>query len=135
MRIINWNIRGLNDLNKCDKVKKILKDFNIDIALFQESKIENPNFRFFRRLGGFYIRHWVSLPAIGTSGGLLIGWRDNSFKLLRTINRRHSLHIILIKLSDNSIIYISNVYGPNSKIGHRVLWSECLDFRKFAPGQ
>ena len=57
MRIVSWNIRGLNDLNKCDKVKSFLKNFNIDIALFQESKIENPSLRFFRRLGGFYIRH------------------------------------------------------------------------------
>ena len=73
MRVISWNIRGLNDLSKCDKVRIFLKDFSIDIALLQETKIDCPDFRFFRRLGGFRFRNWVFLPSVGSSGGLMIG--------------------------------------------------------------
>lgn len=69
MRIIGWNIRGLNDLNKCDKVRAFFKDYLIDIALLQETKIEYPDFRFFRRLGGYHFRKWVFLPSMGSYGG------------------------------------------------------------------
>lgn len=66
MRIINWNIRGLNDLKKCDKVRVFFKDFSIDFALLQETKINCPDVHFFRRLGGYHFRKWVFLPSMGT---------------------------------------------------------------------
>ena len=64
----------------------------------------------------------------------MIGWRDSYFNLLQCIVKQHSLHVILINLSDNSLLNISNVYGPNSKINRRILWNECLEFRSFALG-
>lgn len=71
---------------------------------------------------------------MGSSRGLLIGWRDNYFKMLQCISKQHSLHIIFINLSNNSFLNISNVYGSNLKFEHRTLWKECLDFRPLAPG-
>lgn len=62
MRIISWNIRGLHDLNKCEKIRTFFKDYSIDIALLQETKIDCPDFRFFRRLGGYQLRKWAFLP-------------------------------------------------------------------------
>jgi len=50
MRIISWNVRGLHDLDKCDKIRAFFKDYFIDIALLQEMKMECPDFRFHRRL-------------------------------------------------------------------------------------
>lgn len=88
MRIISWNIGGLNYLNKCDKVRAFFKDYSIDIALLQETKIECPDNRFYRRLGGFHFRKWACLPSMGAFGGLLIGWRGNYFKMLQCISKQ-----------------------------------------------
>lgn len=39
MKIIGWNIRGLNDLNKCDKMRAFFKDYSIDIHSYMNLKL------------------------------------------------------------------------------------------------
>lgn len=38
MKILSWNIRGAGRQEKKGKIRKLLKERNVDIALFQETK-------------------------------------------------------------------------------------------------
>lgn len=39
MKVISWNIRGLNGLNKQDILRNLIRDQNPDIILVQETKM------------------------------------------------------------------------------------------------
>jgi len=43
IRIISWNVRGLNSPNKRGDVRWVLRNFCYDIAVFQETKMEEVN--------------------------------------------------------------------------------------------
>jgi len=59
----------------------------------------------------------MCLPSIDSAGSILIGWREFFFKSIQVTPKRHSIHIILSNLNDNPLLSVSNVYGPNTKIG------------------
>ena len=52
MIILNWNIKGLGDLNKRAMVRDFLYLFGIDVVAFQESIFCFPSFHLLRSIGG-----------------------------------------------------------------------------------
>ena len=41
LKILSWNVRGLNNPHKRDVVKNLLREWKCDIVCFQESKLDN----------------------------------------------------------------------------------------------
>ena len=39
LKILYWNVRGLNDRRKCSIVKNLLRDWKRDVICFQETKL------------------------------------------------------------------------------------------------
>jgi len=68
IKIVSWNVRGLNLLNKRGAVRWVLRNFCYDIAILQESKMEVVNLPIFVSLWGhcFYsFVDWLVLPSGG----------------------------------------------------------------------
>jgi exonuclease III len=39
-KILSWNVRGLNEMNKRLRVRNLLKEWKADIVCLQETKLE-----------------------------------------------------------------------------------------------
>jgi len=79
MIILNWNIKGLGDLDKKAKVRDFLQLFGIDMVALQESKLCSPSFNVLRSIGCSRINEWAVLDSLDASGGQLIGWNGIFF--------------------------------------------------------
>ena len=74
INIISWNVRGLNCPNKRGDVKWVLCNFRSDIAILQETKIEEVNLSTAISLWGHRSVDWVVLPSVCRSRGVVIIW-------------------------------------------------------------
>lgn len=83
MNIISWNVRGLGRPTKRFLVKDFLNLHFVDVCCLQESKLEDISGTLWREIGGPRLDKFVFLPAIGSSGGIIVGW--NSVLLSGTV--------------------------------------------------
>ena len=67
-------MRGLICPNKRGDVKWALRNFRCDIAILQETKIEEVNLSTVISLWGHRSVDWVVLPSVGRSRGVVIIW-------------------------------------------------------------
>lgn len=96
VKLLNWNVRGLNSSRKKQILGDIISKENIDIVFIQETKVENFSQRGLRKISSrIDIWHW--LPANGRSGGILFGGDSNKIKILRWEAHRFCLDILKIK--------------------------------------
>ena len=79
VKVLAWNVRGLNRPNKRWDVKWVLRTFACDVAILQESKLEvvsRPiaiSLWTVARLSGFTYLQWVAQEAL-LSFGILKFW-------------------------------------------------------------
>lgn len=74
MRIVTWNVRGINALNKRHHIKSQIENCGVDIVLIQETKLsDSKEEQLFKKW------HWnyTASQAIGVFGGLAILWKLN----------------------------------------------------------
>jgi len=74
VRIISWNVRGLNCPVKRGDVKWVLRRFACDVAILQETKMEEIGRDVVVSLWGRRRVQWLFLPSVGRSGGIIIMW-------------------------------------------------------------
>ena len=72
MRIISWNVRGLNCPLKRGSVRWVLRRYSCDVAILLESKLEGVNRQVVLSVWDRRQVKWISLPSIGRSGGINI---------------------------------------------------------------
>jgi hypothetical protein len=65
VKIISWNVRGLNDSGKRLRIKNMLKDWHANIICLQETKMELITTRTIRRLWRCQYVDWMFLGSIG----------------------------------------------------------------------
>ncbi|GMP60016.1 hypothetical protein CsSME_00023054 [Camellia sinensis var. sinensis] len=70
LKIVSWNVRGLND--KRVAMKAVLRSAKPDIVCLQETKMEVVGVELIREvLEGRFVE-WTFLPSLGTVGGVLL---------------------------------------------------------------
>ena len=74
LRLLSWNVRGLNNPQKREVCKNLLKEWRCDVVCLQETKLASSNFVFVRSLWGSPFVDWAVLDAVQTSGGVLLVW-------------------------------------------------------------
>ena len=74
LRLLSWNVRGLNNSQKIEVCKNLLKEWKCDIVCFQETKISSINVAFVWSLWGSPFIDWAILDVVQTSGGVLLIW-------------------------------------------------------------
>lgn len=72
IKILSWNVRGLNARDKRVVVKTLLKEWKADVACLQETKLRNVSREVVRELCGSRWVDWIHLDAIGAAGGVLV---------------------------------------------------------------
>jgi exonuclease III len=74
VKILFWNVRGLNDRDKWLQVRSLIKHWGADIICLQETKIELVSRSLVRSLWGIHHVDWMFLGSFGASRGVLQIW-------------------------------------------------------------
>ena len=74
VKIVPWNVWGLNELDKRLWVKHLLKGWKADIMSLQETKLGLISSRTLRSLWGCHYVDRLFLGSNGASGGILLMW-------------------------------------------------------------
>lgn len=75
MIILSSNFRGLGDPLKRSDVKDFFQLNKADGFCFQQSKLDNIDNAILRSLGGNNLVDWDYINAIGSTSGIMAGWK------------------------------------------------------------
>ena len=75
-------MRGLNDRDKIYLLKNFLRDWKCDLVCLQEMKLENVQLSHIRSIWGNHSVGFAALNAIGSTGGILVMWDENTGHLV-----------------------------------------------------
>ena len=64
LRILSWNVRGLNNSWKREVCKNLLKEWKYDVVCFQEMKVSSIDVAFVRSLCGSPFIDWAVLEVV-----------------------------------------------------------------------
>jgi exonuclease III len=110
MKIISWNIRGLNGRSK----QKLLRDLIIeeapDVVMLQETKCTSEEIN---RLLPYYWKQGgvVSIDATGTVGGLALLWNTNTVLLNNFCTTRWAITADYRLIGSDQPGHLTTVYG------------------------
>lgn len=108
LKVVSWNVKGLRIPNK----RRHLKQFNVDIALLQETHLSSQDFF---RMHQSWVGHVMGAAVNNRSAGVLMLMRKNLPCTILTQDHDNSTgrwSHVSIRVG-NSVLELWNVYGPN----------------------
>ena len=69
IRILSWNVRGINNPQKMSVIKNLLRDWKCDVVCLQETKLSSIDLGVIRSLWSIPYVDWVVLYAVNTAEG------------------------------------------------------------------
>ena len=84
---------------------------------FQETKREQFDLAYIRNFYPKRFNQYSFMPSAGNSGGLITIWNGNLFKGREISKDYFQITVELTSKLDNTVYFITNVYGPNSVEG------------------
>ena len=111
MKVITWNIRGLNNPRKQQILENRLKMEKIDICFIQETKCNMDKMEIISK------KYWnnykfLIIDSQNMMGGILILWKPQSVNLLSAEATRHTLSVKMQVIGNTEEVLCTNVYGP-----------------------
>ena len=79
MKILFWNVRGLNDRRKCRSVRSTIHGAKPDMVCLQEMKLETVNSVVCLSVGGRYLNEFAFKKSVVAASGLLTMWNGSEF--------------------------------------------------------
>lgn len=124
MNVISWNVRGLGKQSKCFLVKDFLNLHHSDVCCLQESKLDGISQATWREIGGCRIDHFACVPAVGSAGGIIIGW-NSSVLSGRVLSVGEFCLTIEFSYKVAPLTWIcTSVYGPVARPRKLAFWEE-----------
>jgi mannosylglycoprotein endo-beta-mannosidase len=127
--VLNWNIRGLNAVDKWPHVYSKIEECAASIVCLQETKKSEIDMNFIKNIAPRRLDQFAFVPADGASGGLLVIWASNTFSAQVLLQECFGLVInFKSKLSSDTFTLV-NVYGPCEGIAREnfIAWLFHLD--------
>ena len=103
LRLLSWNVRGLNNPQKQEVCKNLLKEWKCDIVFFQKTKLSSLNSFVVRSLWGSPFLDWVVLDAVNTAGGVLLVWDKRVFEKVDCVVGLFSVNVLLKGVVDDFV--------------------------------
>ena len=115
MKVISWNIRGLNGRSKQRILRDCIKEDTPEILMLQETKCpgleaENIIQRIWKGCQFFYT------DSLGAAGGLAILWDPNHITLSGPFSTARTLSAHFEIIGSRQEGTITNVYGPQGQL-------------------
>lgn len=131
MKIIMWNVRGLNAPNKQHILKHCISDSKPDLMLIQEKKMNASEISLFeQKLGARQLKH---SPAIGALGGLAIIWDYRTLSFTPLEIKKNWIGGDVVSYKNNLRFKLINVYGPIQNKDKVKVWKELESFLRSFP--
>ncbi|KAJ9700063.1 hypothetical protein PVL29_005748 [Vitis rotundifolia] len=128
IKILSWNVRGLNDRLKRKLIKSVVRKHKVDLWCIQETKMQVMSEGVVRSLSSRRFIDWRALNAIGTAGGVLICWDKRSMEILEWEEGQFSISCKFRNVVDGVVWVFTGIYGPLSREERECLWEDpwCL---------
>ncbi|XP_071727067.1 uncharacterized protein [Rutidosis leptorrhynchoides] len=126
MKILSLNVRGFGVTGKFGWVKGLCYNVRPDIAAFQETKCRVLGDQWVQQLWGHDDFGYIQKEVVGNSGGLLIIWDTNRFKVNCAVGGEFFISIRRTWVGSGHDTILVNVYGPHCDAGKKKMW-ESLD--------
>jgi len=115
MKLISWNVRGLNSPRKCRMIKNMIQHEQPHILFMQETKCNNST------LDSILSKAWpgcqtVIVDASGASGGLAIAWNTQKISLTNFHASHHLIQATFHIIGTNILGHLTNVYFPQDPV-------------------
>ena len=127
MKIISWNIRGLNNPHKHDILKNMIRDNRPYIFIIQETKMLKGNVEGLPIFRGGKI---IGNDSDGASGGMTFFWINMWIQGELIYQNRNMMNFRFSNSKDGFNWVLTNVYAPKSEWGRKALWEEISNQRK-----
>lgn len=117
LKIITWNVRGLNWRPKRLAIRETLFLEKPDVSFVQETKLSHIDDTMKKEICGRRLDRYEYVPATGTRGGMLIAWRSNRFQQQSVTHNQYCLTVELRDMMLDQQFQCTTVYGPSSPTG------------------
>ena len=111
MKLLSWNIRGLNSQNKHRLLRKKFTKEKLDIVFLQETKCTRQKLETIGRSMGKRMEY-MEVEGNGLGGGLAIFWNPLSLNLHNAEVSRSFISLKMQILGENGTYLFTNVYSP-----------------------
>jgi hypothetical protein len=129
-KILSWNVRGINNPHKRDRVKFWLRQWQCDIVCLQETKLDTLDRRVIRSVWGNPYVDWAVLDAVGTAGGVLLMWDKRVVEKIDSFVGRFSVSCLWRGVCDGFTWVGTGLYGPTCDVTRHDLWAELRGIRQ-----
>ena len=124
IKIISWNVRGVNDPDKRKVIKNFLRSYRADLVCLQETKVQEMNTVMVRSLGVGRRLNWKALDAEGSAGGVLLLWDNSRISLVDSMVGSFSISCLFRMVENGFQWAFSGVYGPVENRLREFFWEE-----------
>jgi exonuclease III len=112
MRILFWNVRGLNSGGRRRQLGELMNKYLVDVVCLQETIKQKFSNRDLAGLARGQDMSWEWVPPEGRSGGLLLGTNNELFEQIEYKSGRF-YQCVVLKVRQSGFIWGAiNVYGP-----------------------
>lgn len=128
MKILSWNIRGLNNPHKHDLLANMVRDNQSDIILIQETKMSAKKVfkiknMFFKDCGCQVV------DSDGASSGVETFWNPKMVVRTKLFSFENHVASSFLCFRENFSWVLSNIYAPNSKSVCKHFWDRLNSFK------
>lgn len=127
MKIMSWNIGGLNSLHKQDVVHNFVRDHRPDILLVQDSKLSKEKVE---KIKMFNFCGVHSNKSEGASGGIVTFWNLNFIRGEPLFESTNHVATKFFHVRDIFCWIQSNIYAPNSRGARKKFQLEIKAFHR-----
>ena len=125
LKLLSWNVRGLNEVDKRLQIRNLLRSLKFDIVRLQETKLEWITRGIVRSIWSCPYVDWLYLGSDGASGGILLMWDRRVVEKMEEAGGHFSVSCKFKKVGDQFEWAFTGVYGPNLNKRRRLM-SEVL---------
>ena len=116
IKILSWNVRGVNDRNKRRLIKTLISSLKVDLVCLQETKMSEMSIGVVRSLGVGRFLEWGVLNVRGAAGGVLVFWDNRVLEMIGMEVGLFSISCQFKNCEDGFSWIFSGVYGPTLKL-------------------
>ena len=115
IKILSWNVRGVNDSDKRKVIKNLIRTNRVDLVYLQETKVQEMNVDMVRNLGVGRFLNWTALNAEGSAGGILLFWDKRRINMVDSMVGSFSVSYLFKMAEDGFQWAFTGVYGSVEK--------------------
>ena len=93
IKILCWNVRGLNDIEKRKLIKGVVRNQKPDLVCLMEMKVKEMLVQMVNCVGVGRFLNWASVDARGAAGGRLLFWDNRVLEKLEVESGGSSISV------------------------------------------